>query len=515
MQLSADTIRLFLEEPKQEVDRWLGAWVETQEATRESCGLYDWLAADPERRAKDYPGPMEKHRHILTLTCWPEKARDAEVWLRNAGMVGEANMIDAELRKLVESRHWPDAPRDEAEYGNSVDALHTAAKRIKAILTACSAESTDSPGTTGNLIERLLAGPDDAELTARELASLAAHLHINRPRMSWYQQQNRGMKCPELERHQKLKTILDFNRNLQTALAPTTLPPTGNPGEGEGIGGNEPGSTPPPVKAAQGERNVAATLHATTADAANKIRQLSDEIRHLPIDRDARNKGMEPDRVGEEAAKRLREAIELGACSGAEYVTLRNRAKQSGRPPENWDPDICRMMVERDALGKEQRVKELLVAWNFVAEHVLDDRFKAGLYGDCALGRIQSWSDACERVADLLNQEAARIAIPTSPPTGTPRQNEGNGKKNGRGRRLKGETPALADFAKAIIEKGLGWVDVRDAYLEQHPKKARELIGLSPNAPWDEDYRRRLSDKLRSAYNTIYGSKPPKKTEKM
>jgi hypothetical protein len=72
-----------------------------------------------------------------------------------------------------------------------------------------------------DFIERLLAGPDDAELTARELALLAAHLHNNRPHASWWQRQNRSEKCPELERYQKLKTILDFNRHLQAALAPT------------------------------------------------------------------------------------------------------------------------------------------------------------------------------------------------------------------------------------------------------------------------------------------------------
>ncbi len=102
---------------------------------------------------------------------------------------------------------------------------------------AARAEKADSTGTTGDLFERLLAGPDDAELTARELALLAAHLHNNRPHASWWQQQNRGMKCPELERYQKLKRVLDFNRNLQAALAPPA------PDQANGNAG----STPPTV----------------------------------------------------------------------------------------------------------------------------------------------------------------------------------------------------------------------------------------------------------------------------
>jgi len=74
-----------------------------------------------------------------------------------------------------------------------------------------------SAGSGGNLIERLLAGPDDAELTARELAVLAAYLHNNRPHASWWQQQNQGMKVPELERYVSSKR---FSTLIGTYILP-------------------------------------------------------------------------------------------------------------------------------------------------------------------------------------------------------------------------------------------------------------------------------------------------------
>lgn len=104
---------------------------------------------------------------------------------------------------------------------------------------------------SSELIGRLLTGPDDTELTARDLALLAAHLHNNRPHPSWWQQRNRGIECPELECYQKLKTILDFNRNLQGALASsapdransnagTMLPAAKEQGKGSGSGSGSP-----------------------------------------------------------------------------------------------------------------------------------------------------------------------------------------------------------------------------------------------------------------------------------
>ena len=44
------------------------------------------------------------------------------------------------------------------------------------------AETKQSKGTTADFIERLLAGPDDTELTPRELALLEAHLANRRRR---------------------------------------------------------------------------------------------------------------------------------------------------------------------------------------------------------------------------------------------------------------------------------------------------------------------------------------------
>lgn len=59
-----------------------------------------------------------------------------------------------------------------------------------------------------DFVEQLLAGPDDAELSDRELALLEAYL---RQRISLGQMQT------EAERRNKLKLIRDFNRNLQDA----------------------------------------------------------------------------------------------------------------------------------------------------------------------------------------------------------------------------------------------------------------------------------------------------------
>lgn len=67
----------------------------------------------------------------------------------------------------------------------------------------------------------MLAGPDDAELTPRELALLEAHL--KQPiRFSSIQQERRATGESETcNRRNKLTLIRDFNRNLQAALGDT------------------------------------------------------------------------------------------------------------------------------------------------------------------------------------------------------------------------------------------------------------------------------------------------------
>jgi hypothetical protein len=77
-----------------------------------------------------------------------------------------------------------------------------------------------SDADNGDFIERLLAGPDDVELTPRELALLEAHLKqaidiaaVQRERRAHPTQESETWNC-----HSKLKLIRDFNRNLQ-ALA--------------------------------------------------------------------------------------------------------------------------------------------------------------------------------------------------------------------------------------------------------------------------------------------------------
>jgi hypothetical protein len=70
-----------------------------------------------------------------------------------------------------------------------------------------------------SFIDRLLAGPDDAELTPRELALLEAHL--KQPiDFAAVQRERHAHPTGESEtwnRHSKLKLIRDFNRNLQRA----------------------------------------------------------------------------------------------------------------------------------------------------------------------------------------------------------------------------------------------------------------------------------------------------------
>lgn len=94
------------------------------------------------------------------------------------------------------------------------------------------------PTGNGDLIERLLAGPDDAELTPRELALLEAHL--KQPlSLSTIQRERRSSPTGDSEtcnRRNKLKLIRDFNRNLQGAApAESEAEPVGDVGQGEPV----------------------------------------------------------------------------------------------------------------------------------------------------------------------------------------------------------------------------------------------------------------------------------------
>lgn len=157
--------------------------------------------------------------------------------------------------------------------------------------------------STADLIERLLAGPDDVELTPRELAFLAAHLRNNRPQLSWWGQQNRGEKCPELERHQKLKTILDFNQNLRAlgSFYPPTTASSGNPttlGDGEGTGGDR----------TQREESQAAEGKAKRGRRVDKA-----TIRRADFAKPLREKGMTWDAIAAAYAKKNPRDIDASA----------------------------------------------------------------------------------------------------------------------------------------------------------------------------------------------------------
>jgi hypothetical protein len=91
---------------------------------------------------------------------------------------------------------------------------------------ACEGISISTPDTSRDFTQRLLSGPDDIELTPRELALLDAHLKqsidfsaIQRERMASPTQASETW-----DRIRKLRLIRDFNRNLQAAVAAKEQP---------------------------------------------------------------------------------------------------------------------------------------------------------------------------------------------------------------------------------------------------------------------------------------------------
>ncbi|MGO8691869.1 MAG: hypothetical protein ACLQLG_19780 [Thermoguttaceae bacterium] len=105
---------------------------------------------------------------------------------------------------------------------------------------AAGGSPADSPGTTGDLIERLLAGSDNVRLSDNDNAFLCAFLHQPGNRPTCMQLAGR-----ERDPLAKLRLIRDFNRNLKGALAPPA------PDQANGNAG----STPPTAKPEQGEGN--------------------------------------------------------------------------------------------------------------------------------------------------------------------------------------------------------------------------------------------------------------------
>jgi len=101
--------------------------------------------------------------------------------------------------------------------------------------------------TEPNLIDRLLSGPEDVELTAKELALLEAHLKQPRSLAAMQQETQTTGRSASNERRNQLKLIHDYNRNLQKLKTTAesgeddnkTLLPEQPAGEDEGVGGAE------------------------------------------------------------------------------------------------------------------------------------------------------------------------------------------------------------------------------------------------------------------------------------
>ncbi|TWU08902.1 hypothetical protein CA54_41410 [Symmachiella macrocystis] len=140
---------------------------------------------------------------------WRESSRQAAAWLRKAGETVEANGTEVALNGL------PDEPNDATELPDWLEAMRTAAEYVKTILMQYPIQRRLTPSTADGLTDRLLAGPDDAELSPRELALLEAVLKqpVSLPQMQ-RAKQTTG-KSETNAKLNKLKQIRDFNRSLQ------------------------------------------------------------------------------------------------------------------------------------------------------------------------------------------------------------------------------------------------------------------------------------------------------------
>ena len=104
----------------------------------------------------------------------------------------------------------------------------------------------DLTGATGDLVARLLAGPDNIKLTPSELAMLEAYLKQPVSLSTIQQEQRATGESETLAKRNKLTLIRDFNRNLQA-----TQLPSGSPIAGAADNASEPatGATPGAKKA--------------------------------------------------------------------------------------------------------------------------------------------------------------------------------------------------------------------------------------------------------------------------
>lgn len=134
---------------------------------------------------------------------WRDSSRRVAAWLRNAGETVAADGIEVALSQL------PDEPRDATEVSGYLESMRTAAEYVRTILVQYPIQRL-TPTTAGGLIDSLIAGPDDIELSPRELALLEAYL-------------KQTVSMAAIQRN-KLKLIRDFNRNLRAANADSRGP---------------------------------------------------------------------------------------------------------------------------------------------------------------------------------------------------------------------------------------------------------------------------------------------------
>ncbi|NLF09473.1 MAG: hypothetical protein GX594_16055 [Pirellulaceae bacterium] len=111
-------------------------------------------------------------------------------------------------------------------YQRRVDKLQTDHPDWSADEALATWQSSDS-GNDGNLIERLLTGPDDVELTSRELALLEAYLKQPYSPSTIQHEKRATGRSGTLAKRNKLTLIRDFNRNLQAAQLINTPPAPG------------------------------------------------------------------------------------------------------------------------------------------------------------------------------------------------------------------------------------------------------------------------------------------------
>jgi hypothetical protein len=176
-------IRPHLKKARDDIDDFLNALKEKEKVQAELCELYDLIVAGktpPEVKGRGKPVKLTPEQYAaldwqtvdgkpitaeeretiladvlpgqpvtdeqwdgLQFTLrggWQKSSRVAAAWLRNAGETVVADGIDVALDGLSTEL------RDAREVSDCRNARRVAAERVKSILTACLAESADSPG---------------------------------------------------------------------------------------------------------------------------------------------------------------------------------------------------------------------------------------------------------------------------------------------------------------------------------------------------------------------------------